>query len=99
MKSINTETNQTSTASFTETCLASCRKIIGRVQKTKRAILKEFKNTFDSREHLLRLALNEAEALAWQSGFPQLFFPDLAMEKAQAAVAWETRQKKMQPTS
>ena len=31
---------------------------------------------------ILHLALNEAEALAWQNGFPELIFPTLALEKA-----------------
>ena len=42
---------------------------------------------------MLRLALTEAEALAWQTDFPHLFFPALAAEKAQAAVAWHQRQR------
>ena len=89
MKSIHTESKST----FTKSCLSSCKRIVRRVRRTKHALLKEFKTTFDAQEHVLRLALNEAEALAWQSGFPQLFFPDLAMEKAQAVVAWEARQQ------
>lgn len=39
-----------------------------------------------------RLALNEAEALAWQTPFPHLFFPALAREKAQHLLAWHERQ-------
>ena len=89
MNSIHTEAKFT----FTKSCLASCKKIVRRVRRTKRALLKEFEATFDAQKHMLRLAVNEAEALAWQSGFPQLFFPDLAMEKAQAVVAWKARQQ------
>jgi len=49
---------------------------------------------------LLRQALNEAEAIAWQTGFPQLVFPSLALEKARAVATWENRQRTMrQPTS
>ncbi|HMJ91349.1 MAG TPA: hypothetical protein VK530_16120 [Candidatus Acidoferrum sp.] len=46
-------------------------------------------------EHLnvLRLAVNEAEAIAWSTGLPQLVFPVLAVEKAQAALAWHRRQR------
>jgi hypothetical protein len=42
---------------------------------------------------LLRLALIEAEALAQQTGFPHLFFPVLATEKASNAARWQYRQE------
>jgi hypothetical protein len=42
---------------------------------------------------MFRLALNEAEALAWQTGYPHLLFPALATEKIQAATEWSARQK------
>jgi hypothetical protein len=48
---------------------------------------------------VLKLALNEAEALAWQTDFPHLFFPALAMEKAQATVAWHQRQRAVRRTA
>jgi hypothetical protein len=41
---------------------------------------------------LSRLALNEAEALAWQSGYPLLVFPVLAEEKLRALMAWRDYQ-------
>jgi len=75
-----------------EACIASCRKLVAQMNKAKHAILTEFNGTVQAQEHLLRLALNEAEALAWQTGFPQLVFPDLALEKAQAVVARQARQ-------
>jgi hypothetical protein len=56
-------------------------------------VLNEFQQAFASDEHILKLAVNEAEALAWQSGYPQLVFADLAAEKAQALVLWNQRQK------
>jgi hypothetical protein len=46
-----------------------------------------------SREHLLRLAVNEAEALAWQTDYPHLIFPTLAVEKVQAVTAWDAQQQ------
>jgi hypothetical protein len=42
---------------------------------------------------VVRLSLNEAEALAWQTEHPHLFFPLLAEEKAQAALSWHYRQR------
>jgi hypothetical protein len=41
----------------------------------------------------LHLALNEAEAVARLSGFPQLVFPTLALEKAESVSAWHRRQQ------
>jgi hypothetical protein len=42
---------------------------------------------------LFQLALNEAEALAWQTGFPHLVFPVLAEEKIAELKRWESRQQ------
>ena len=42
---------------------------------------------------ILRSALNEAEALAWQTPYPHLFFPLLAEEKAISARRWAARQE------
>jgi len=47
----------------------------------------------EQQPRLFRLALNEAEALAWQSGFPELIFPILAQEKAVKVATWHERQQ------
>jgi hypothetical protein len=78
---------------FTEFCSCSCRQLLAQLDRTKAAVLNEFQQAFASDEHILKLAVNEAEALAWQSGYPQLVFADLAAEKAQALVLWNQRQK------
>jgi len=57
--------------------------------------LNEFRSTIEAHEHLLHLALNEAEALAWQSGVPHLVFPALAREKAQGVTEWYQRQRSL----
>ncbi len=62
------------------------------IQHAKEAMLFEYVNGAGEHGRLLRLALNEAEGLAWQTEFPQLVFPELAREKARAAVAWHERQ-------
>lgn len=80
-------------------CLGTCQKLAGQIERTKDAILAEFQATLEAHEHLLRLAVTEAEALAWQTDFPQLIFPTLAREKAQAVVAWQTRQRSTQSLS
>jgi len=93
-----TEKNITASPSFAKACLASCQKLIAQIEKAKDTILAEFRETRETHEQLLRLALNEAEALAWQTEFPQLVFPTLAMEKAQAVAAWGARQQSIRET-
>jgi hypothetical protein len=71
-------------------CRASCRKILARA---KAAIFAESQHALQSQERLLRLALNEAEAAAWQTGYPHLVFPALATEKVQTVIAWDRQQQ------
>jgi len=47
---------------------------------------------------MLHLALNEAEALAGETGFPLLVFPELAREKAESVAAWGRRQQAVRQT-
>jgi hypothetical protein len=63
------------------------------LNRAKTALLNEYAELAGEHGRLLRLALNEAEALAWQTAHPHLFFPALAAEKAQATVAWHERQR------
>ena len=56
-------------------------------------IERDFYRLAEQQPRLLRLALNEAEALAWASGFPALVFPILAQEKAGNLAAWHARQQ------
>jgi len=78
---------------FKTACLASCQKILARIEKAKAAIFAESRDALKSQERLLRLALNEAEALAWQTLYPHLVFPALATEKVQTVAAWSTHQR------
>jgi|GEM_PF-1883940 len=48
---------------------------------------------FSSCEHRLRLALNEAEAVAWQTPFPHLVLPELVAEKISQLRVWCERQQ------
>jgi hypothetical protein len=75
--------------------LVLCRKAMALVEQTKAALLSEWQDCREECKHLLQLALNEAEALAWQTDFPQLFFPILAAEKVQAVGNWQARQQLM----
>ena len=89
------EKNNGASPTLRKACLASCRKLIGQIDKAKHAILAEFRDALGGQEQMLHLALNEAEALAWQTAYPHLVFPELAKEKAQEAVKWEQRQQEM----
>jgi len=59
----------------------------------KREIFAEYEGVLGANEQLLRLALNEADALARQTGFPHLVFPVLAAEKANDAARWQSHQE------
>ena len=98
MKSNHTEQNRKNAESgttFKNTCLTSCQKVLARITSVKEAIFHESFAALKTREHLLRLALNEAEAAAWQTNYPHLFFPALAAEKVQAVANWNARQQSM----
>jgi hypothetical protein len=53
----------------------------------------KFAALWEQRPHLLHLAVTEATALANGTGFPQLFLPALALEKAESASYWHRRQR------
>lgn len=66
----------------------SCKQLLAQINNAKEAILDEARNTLQAPEQLLRLAVSEAEALAFQTRYPQLVFADLAAEKIERAAAW-----------
>jgi hypothetical protein len=66
--------------------IASSHRLIVGIEKAKRELAAEHK--FELPERLFRVALNEAEALAWETEYPQLVFPSLAEEKIEAISAW-----------
>jgi hypothetical protein len=77
---------------------AFCRKAIALLEQVKSAVFSEYQENLEQSRHLLHLALNEAEALAWQTDYPHLFFPTLASEKAQGIASWQARQQLLQRT-
>jgi len=89
----------TTRTSFVATCTGSCRKFLARLQNIKTKLLGEFRQNTFNQERLLQLALNEAEALAYDSGFPLLTFPVLAREKVQAVAAWGRQQNRVRRES
>ena len=81
--------------SFTARCLASCRKLLEQFESVKEQVVDQFRDQVEEHQHLLRLAVNEAEALAWQTEYPELLFADLAVEKAHAVANWHMRQQRL----
>ena len=84
---------------FRKAYLASCQKILAQIKDTKAALFAESRDTLKVQEQMLRLALNEAEALAWQTVYPHLLFPALATEKIQGVASWNQRQRALQRTN
>lgn len=62
------------------------------IQRAKDTVFFDYADRAGKHARLLRLALNEAEGLAWQTEVPHLVFHTLAVEKAEATVAWHQRQ-------
>jgi hypothetical protein len=77
---------------FRELCAAAGAKILAQIDAVKAALFAEFRDAFAT-EQPLRLAIVEAEALAWQTDYPHLIFPALAGEKIQRAAQWQARQQ------
>ena len=95
MKINRMENNQTYQNALTAFCANYCRKLLTEIQRTKQDLVNQFRKTFGGREQLLRLALNEAEALAFLTEYPHLVFPTLAMEKIQGVANWTTHQREV----
>lgn len=63
---------------------------------TVRAMVEQqYASRFEPQPRLIRLALNEAEAIAWDTGFPHLIFPTLAWEKVRDMAEWQTRRRQI----
>jgi hypothetical protein len=65
------------------------------VARVREGLFAEWRGMLATRERVLRLALNEAEALAWQTELPHLVFPALAEEKVRAVARWNRRQQSL----
>jgi len=88
--------NQTG-GGFKNACIAACQKALKQLTAVKESIFAESYSSLHAEAHLLRVALNEAEAEAFQTQFPQLVFPTLAMEKAQEVINWHHQQEARRP--
>lgn len=86
-------------SAFKTACLTSCKKILAQIRAAKTNIFAESRATLNGQERILKLALNEAEALAWQTVYPHLLFPSLATEKIQAVASWNQHQQSIRRTT
>ncbi|HEY5909379.1 MAG TPA: hypothetical protein VJA21_02115 [Verrucomicrobiae bacterium] len=75
------------------TCLRCYERVLRGLGAVKVKTEREFGRAMAGYEQLLKAAVNEAEALAWQTSYPHLLFPTLAEEKAAAAQQWVARQR------
>ena len=82
-------------AGFGPACMATCRKLLAQIRRAKAAIFAESFHALRAPKQMLRLALNEAEAAAFQTGYPHLVFPVLATEKVREVAAWNARQQSL----
>ncbi|HTV40615.1 MAG TPA: hypothetical protein VMF08_08570 [Candidatus Sulfotelmatobacter sp.] len=71
--------------------VASGQKFIIGIERAKQNLIAQFKDHLELPQRLFQVALNEAEALAWDTEYPQLVFPTLAEEKIAAISAWYNR--------
>jgi hypothetical protein len=77
----------------------SCHEFLRRLEEVKKSLERDFGGALETRQHLLDLTLNEAEALAWLTPFPDLLFPVLAEEMTLELKQWATRQQALQRVS
>jgi hypothetical protein len=92
-----TNTNKTLTEpTIADRCVQSCKQLLAGIEQAKNKIAAEFRDIVELNQKSFQLALNEAEALAWQTDYPQLFFPSLALEKIQTVATWQTHQQILQ---
>jgi hypothetical protein len=89
------ETKLSTKNSLANFCVSCARKVASQIQNLKNELISQFRGTFSGNERMLRLVLNEAEALAFSTDYPQLFFPTLALEKVRSAVVWQRHQAQL----
>lgn len=93
------ETKTSAGATLRSTCAACYQKVLAQISAAREAIFAESRQTLAAHDRLVRLALNEAEALAWQTTYPHLVFPTLAQEKIQTLAAWNINQQSVRRSS
>jgi hypothetical protein len=74
-------------------CFNSCAALLTQVRELKARTKAAFAAPTAGYESMVDLAINEAEAIAWQTAYPHLVFPTLAEEKVSAVARWAVRQR------
>jgi hypothetical protein len=69
--------------------------VLGGLTALKSKVAREFGQRMAGYDQVLKAAVNEAEALAWQTPYPHLFFPLLAEEKAAKVRQWAAHQREL----
>ncbi len=73
-------------------CSNCYQRVLNRLAVVRAKVEREFGRKMAGYEQMLKAVINEAEAMAWQTPYPHLFFPELAEEKAAAAQRWVAHQ-------
>jgi hypothetical protein len=69
-----------------------------KLEALKKQLVRQFTAEYsDVQEHLVRQAVNEAQALATLTTFPHLLLPALAEEKVQGVRDWTQHQQALSP--
>ncbi len=76
-------------------CLNSCRKMLDGIDRIRVGLVEDLDEASTELRGAVHSALNEAEALAFQTPFPHLVFPALAEEKVASARQWAGRQERI----
>ena len=63
-----------------------CHKMVTAIRDLRDRLIEKYEQTLPDRAHLVRKVIAEAEAMAWQTSFPHLLFPDF-VETRVAALA------------
>jgi hypothetical protein len=90
--SINREPVAGSLRRLQMSCVHCYQRMLSRLAAVRARVERDFARTMAGYEQLIKGAMNEAEALAWQTSYPHLVFPELAEEKAAAARQWAAHQ-------
>jgi hypothetical protein len=93
MNTTNKNKKNNTEPSIANRCVQSCKQLLAGIEQAKNKIVAEFRDIVELNQKSFDLALNEAEALAWQTDYPQLFFPSLALEKIQTLAARQMRRQ------
>lgn len=84
---------------FFAACFHCYRRAVRGIQRLRQTMLAQLEGTSSELQQAATRALQEAEALAWQTPVPHLVFPTLAEEKITQARQWAFHQQRIQRQS